>query len=121
MFTQTAWPAPPLGGVNLVRSVLRIAGAGRADFLARTRASSRRCCSSCTWFSPDAGMGVVATIAQQEHGLGALCNPARRVWQVPADYSITFRSANVGWPPRGRDKILYALNSLASLAGSPFW
>ena len=38
----------------------------RRLFRARSGLASAMLLSGCTWFSPDAGMGVVATIAQQE-------------------------------------------------------
>ncbi len=38
----------------------------RRPFRARSVLASAMLLSGCTWFSPDAGMGLVATIAQQE-------------------------------------------------------
>src|SRR6266508_5008223 len=38
----------------------------RRLFRASSRLASAMLLSGCTWFAPDAGMGVVATIAQQE-------------------------------------------------------
>src|SRR5947199_2573869 len=67
MFAQMAWRVAASRRRKL-RS-LAVAHPARAAgrlFGAKSGIASAVLVSGCTWFSPDAGMGVVATIAQQE-------------------------------------------------------
>ena len=68
MFTQMAWRAAAASRRRKLRSlaVAHPSRAARRLFGAKSGIASAMLVSGCTWFSPDAGMGVVATIAQQE-------------------------------------------------------
>src|SRR5436190_16583759 len=67
MFAQMAWRVA--GSRRRKLRSLAVAHPSRAArrlFGAKSGIASAMLVSGCTWFSPDAGMGVVATIAQQE-------------------------------------------------------
>jgi hypothetical protein len=67
MFTQMAWRIAASRRRKLHSlAVAHQLRAARRLFAAKAALASAMLLSACTWFSPDAGMGVVATIAQQE-------------------------------------------------------
>ncbi len=68
MFTQMAWRVAAASRWRKLHSlaVAHRLRAARRLFGAKAGLASAILLSACTWFSPDAGMGVVATIAQQE-------------------------------------------------------
>jgi outer membrane protein TolC len=68
MFTQMAWRVAAASRRRKLHSlaVAHQLRAARRLFGAKAALASAMLLSACTWFSPDAGMGVVATIAQQE-------------------------------------------------------
>jgi outer membrane protein TolC len=67
MFTQMAWRVAASRRRNLrPRDFAHRPRAPSRLFAAKSGLASAMLLSGCTWFSPDAGMGVVATIAQQE-------------------------------------------------------
>src|SRR5258708_8557387 len=68
MFTQMAWRVAVASRRRKLHSlaVAHRLRAARRLFGAKAGLASAILLSACTWFSPDAGMGVVATIAQQE-------------------------------------------------------
>jgi len=65
MFTQMAWRAARRRKLR-PRALAHRSRAPRRLFGAKSGLASAMLLSGCTWFAPDAGMGVVATIAQQE-------------------------------------------------------
>src|SRR5262252_10468629 len=67
MFTHTAWRDAASRQRKLgSRGFAHWSRAPRRLFGAKSGLASAMLLSGCTWFSPDAGMGVVSTIAQQE-------------------------------------------------------
>src|SRR5258707_8670499 len=67
MFTRMAWAvaAPRQRKLRSLAFAHR-SRVPRRPFGVKSGLASAMLLSGCTWFSPDAGMGVVATIAQQE-------------------------------------------------------
>jgi outer membrane protein TolC len=65
MFTQMAWRAARRRKLRFL-ALAHQSRAPRRLFGAKSGLASAMLLSGCTWFAPDAGMGVVATIAQQE-------------------------------------------------------